>query len=77
MNRTKILVQSTFFDTEDILRYHCSSYQELTVVDLDIFIFQLNIVQGLAQFSSFIQKLEKREKMMGNRDTMMYKYVIF
>ena len=39
MNRTKILVQSTFFDLEDILRYHCSSYQELTVVDLDIFFF--------------------------------------
>ncbi|XP_052282343.1 cilia- and flagella-associated protein 54-like isoform X6 [Dreissena polymorpha] len=34
---------------------------------------QLNIIQGLAQFSAFLHKLEKREKMVGNTDNIMYK----
>ncbi|XP_052780184.1 cilia- and flagella-associated protein 54-like isoform X4 [Mya arenaria] len=34
---------------------------------------QLSILQGLAQFSAFLQKLERREKIMGNTDNIMYK----
>ncbi|XP_053377953.1 cilia- and flagella-associated protein 54-like isoform X4 [Mercenaria mercenaria] len=34
---------------------------------------QLNILQGLAQFNAFLHKLEKREKVLGNQDSIMYK----
>ena len=38
-----------------------------------LFFLQLNILQGLAQFNAFLHKLEKREKVHGNQDSIMYK----